>query len=102
MTKVKNLSMAIAGATLIASSTALNLATTQPADAAAIRAGMFNTNTLAANDDLSTNAVSLGFDANFFGRTNNSVYVNNNGNLTFNGLLSTYTPFGLTATHSEI
>jgi len=30
------------------------------------------------------------------------VYVNNNGNLTFNGSLSTYTPFGLTATNKEI
>lgn len=30
------------------------------------------------------------------------MYVNNNGNLTFNGSLSTYTPFGLTATNKEI
>ncbi len=102
MTNVKNLSMIIAGAAWIATSTALNLAITQPADAAAIRAGMFNTNTLPANDDLSTDAVSFGFNANFFGRTNNSVYVNNNGNLTFTSPLSEYTPFGVTATHSEI
>jgi hypothetical protein len=102
MTIVKNLSMAVAGAALIASSTALSLATTQPANAAAIRTGLFNTNTLSANDDDSTGSVSLGFDANFFGRTSDSVYVNNNGNLTFNEPLSTYTPFGLTATHTEI
>lgn len=57
----------------------------------------FNANTLAANDDLSTGAVSMGFDFNFFGTTYNQLYVNNNGNVTFNAAMSTYTPFGLTA-----
>ena len=41
------------------------------------------TNTLSANDDESTGAVDLGFTANFFGTMYSSVYVNNNGNVTF-------------------
>lgn len=56
----------------------------------------FNTNTLAANDDSSTAAVNLGFTFNFFGNDYTQTYVNNNGNVTFGGALSTYTPFGLT------
>ncbi len=52
-------------------------------------------NTLAANDDGSTSLVSLGFSANFFGTTYTDGYVNNNGNLTFTGPLSQYTPQGI-------
>lgn len=67
------------------------------AQAAAIRdASLFTDNTLAANDDGSTAAVGLGFDINFFGTSYSSLYVNNNGNATFSGPLSTYTPFGIT------
>jgi hypothetical protein len=54
------------------------------------------TNVLAANDDGSTGLVNIGFSANFFGTTHTQLYVNNNGNVTFNGPLSTFTPFGLT------
>jgi len=39
--------------------------------------------TLARNDDSSTGIVELGFDLNFFGTTYDSVYVNNNGNISF-------------------
>ena len=56
----------------------------------------FSSNTLAANDDDSTGAVPLGFEINFFGGRYSSVYVNNNGNITFNGSQGTYTPYGLT------
>ena len=59
--------------------------------AGAIRPG-FNSNTLPANDDDSTGLVSIGFTANFFGDSYSSLYVNNNGNLTFTGPLSTFTP----------
>ncbi|HAL39559.1 MAG TPA: VPLPA-CTERM sorting domain-containing protein [Polaromonas sp.] len=61
-------------------------------------ASLFTTNTLARNDDSSTGLVSMGFTnpANFFGTTYSNLYVNNNGNVTFNTPLSTYTPFGLT------
>jgi hypothetical protein len=47
---------------------------------------------LARNDDESTGLVTTGFNMNFFGNIQNNVYVNNNGNVTFTGSLSTYTP----------
>ena len=55
----------------------------------------FNANTLAANDDGSTGAVPLGFSVNFFGANSTTVFVNNNGNVTFTNSLSQYTPNGL-------
>jgi hypothetical protein len=54
-------------------------------------------NTLAANDDGSTGAVNLGFSANLFGVTTDTIYVNNNGNVTFQSALRQYTPNGLAA-----
>lgn len=60
----------------------------------------FSTNTLAANDDGSTGAIPLGFTVNYFGLNSGAetqVYVNNNGNITFDHALSAYTPTGLTA-----
>jgi Zn-dependent metalloprotease len=53
-------------------------------------------NVLARNDDGSTDRVQLPFPVNFFGNTHNSLYVNNNGNVTFDAPLAAYTPFGLT------
>jgi hypothetical protein len=44
----------------------------------------------------------MGFNIDFFGVTYNSAYVNNNGNITFSGPLSTYTPFGLAASSQSI
>jgi len=55
-------------------------------------------NTLPANDDGSTSPVSLPFTLNFYGQSYTSIWVNNNGNVTFNGALGTYTPFGLQST----
>src|ERR1035437_4435817 len=55
----------------------------------------FHAKTLPANDDGSTGAVALGFTANFFGATTSTVFVNNNGNVTFTSSLSQYTPNGL-------
>src|SRR5581483_4424639 len=57
--------------------------------------GGFSSSTLAANDDGSTSAVALGFAVDFFGSNTSTVYVNNNGNITFNGALSQFTPNGL-------
>ena len=62
----------------------------------------FTTSTLPANDDGSTGPVNLGFAANFFGTTYTQAYVNNNGNITFTGPLSTYTPFGITGSTTPI
>lgn len=67
------------------------------ANAGAIHdAGLF-TNTLAANDDGSTGQVNLGFTANINGSNYNQTYVNNNGNITFNNALSTFTPSAISS-----
>jgi Ca2+-binding RTX toxin-like protein len=50
---------------------------------------------LGRNDDSSTGLVPIGFNINFSGTSYSSLYVNNNGNVTFTSSLSTYTPFGL-------
>ena len=52
-------------------------------------------NELSANDDGSTDAVALPFSPNFFGTTYSSLFVNNNGNVTFDSRLGTFTPFDL-------
>jgi filamentous hemagglutinin family protein len=62
-----------------------------------IREG-FNSNILARNDDGSTGLVPLGFTVNFFGSVQDSLYVNNNGNVTFDSPLGTFTPFPLNNT----
>jgi hypothetical protein len=54
------------------------------------------------NDDGSTSAVQLPFQVNFFGRSYNQLWVNNNGNVTFDEPLWTYTPFGLAGTSAVI
>jgi hypothetical protein len=66
------------------------------AQASTIEPG-FNASTLPRNDDGSTGLVPIGFGFNFFGTTYTQLYVNNNGNVTFNNPLSTFTPFGLTS-----
>jgi alpha-tubulin suppressor-like RCC1 family protein len=58
--------------------------------------------TLPANDDGSTGAVNLPFPVNFFGTTYSYLYVNNNGNVTFQAPLGTYTPFTITASTPPI
>jgi hypothetical protein len=46
--------------------------------------------------------VNLGFSADFFGTTYTQAYVNNNGNITFDSPLATFTPFGLNGTNRVI
>lgn len=58
----------------------------------------FTANTLAANDDGSTGLIPLGFNVNYFGTPYTGVFVNNNGNVTFNGPLAAFTPFSLLST----
>jgi RHS repeat-associated protein len=62
----------------------------------------FTADSLAANDDGSTGQVDIGFDANFFGTTYSQLFVNNNGNVTFDSALSTFTPFDLLQTDRAI
>src|SRR3990167_1174497 len=71
------------------------------ANAGAVRSG-FNDNSLAANDDGSTELVPINFEINFYGLTFDSLYVNNNGNVTFDDALEDYTPFDLTSTGWQI
>lgn len=72
------------------------VATASPASAQAIRADAgFGANFLPSNDDGSTELVDIGFTVNFFGVTGTEAYINNNGNITFDEDLSTYTPFDL-------
>lgn len=59
-----------------------------------IRSG-FDNNFLAANDDGSTGLVDLGFTIDFFGNQFSSAYLNNNGNITFDQALSSFTPSGV-------
>ncbi|KKO46339.1 autotransporter [Arsukibacterium ikkense] len=79
----------------------LTLTTAFASNASIIEPG-FNAATLAPNDDGSTGAVNIGFNVNFFGLTFSQLFVNNNGNVTFDSALSTYTPFDLTSTGQQI
>ena len=81
---------------------ALCFAVAQPADAGAVRGGLFDSSTLARNDDGSTGLVGIGFDTNFFGTTYNQLFVNNNGNATFDSPLGTFTPFPIATTETVI
>jgi uncharacterized repeat protein (TIGR01451 family) len=62
----------------------------------------FTVNSLPRNDDDSTSSVPLGFTLDFFGNPYNRVFVNNNGNVTFDSALGTFTPFDLTSTRRII
>lgn len=55
----------------------------------------FDKNFMPVGDDGATAAVSLGFNANFFGTTYADTYVGSNGFLTFNSGYGSYTPSGL-------
>ncbi|MCP5271329.1 MAG: PEP-CTERM sorting domain-containing protein [Burkholderiaceae bacterium] len=89
--------------TLAACAFAVAAVAAVPAHAGAIRlASEFTDFTLAANDDGSTGLVNLGFTANFYGLNRTQLYVNNNGNVTFDSPLSTFTPFNLSNTNRQI
>lgn len=56
----------------------------------------FTSNTFARNDDGSI-LVTLPFSIDFYGISTSSVYLNNNGNITFSAPLGTFTPFAITS-----
>ena len=62
----------------------------------------FTANVLLPNDDGSSAEVPLPFAVNFFGTTFNSLFVNNNGNVTFVQALSEFTPTGLNSDNGGI
>ena len=79
------------------------LIATGAAQAGAIHdAGLFSGHTLGANDDSSTGHVDIGFAVNFFGVNASQLFVNNNGNITFDSASSTFTPFALSTTNRQI
>lgn len=65
----------------------------------AVRPGFTNGGTLGPSDDGSTAAVPLGFSSsiNFFGPNYASLYINNNGNVTFQNASTDFMPGGLTS-----
>jgi len=67
----------------------------------AIRGG-FSDAVLPANDDGSTGFTNFGFNVNYFGSTYSGAYLNNNGNLTFDYSMYTFTPFPLTTSDVRI
>jgi hypothetical protein len=78
-----------------------------PAATAVITTGQvdasgFYANTFGPSDDGSTRAVPLGFDINFNGHTQNAVFLNMNGNLTFDASQSEYRGFPLVNSPLEI
>ena len=64
----------------------------------AIRHADLFTTELPQNDDGYTDLLPIGFNVNFFGREFNNLYVNNNGNVSFDRPLYTFTPFSLLTT----
>jgi len=54
--------------------------------------GSFGTLAMGKNDDGSSSRRNLPFAINFYGNTFNNFFVNNNGNITFNNSLGTFTP----------
>jgi len=90
----------IAGMAITAASCSF-LAPLANADAVRTDAG-FTSNILTRNDDGSTGSVSLPFTFNFFGVNENHLFVNNNGNVTFDSALGTFTPFPLLTTATKI
>jgi len=66
-----------------------------------VRAG-FDSLTLGPIDDFNSDLATIGFTVDFFGTSYSSLFVNNNGNVTFDSALLTFTPFPLLTTNRVI
>jgi hypothetical protein len=91
-----NLTRTLAKA-MFAGSLALGLGLQAPAGAVPLDSGFggvanFGSLAMNPNDDGSSSRLNLPFDVNFFGQTYNTFFINNNGNITFNGPVGTFTP----------
>lgn len=99
------LALATATALLLASPT---FATTSIIpDSALVSSTDYFTNNLGTsamdrNDDGSSALINLGFNFTLYGTTYTSLYINNNGNVTFNNPVSSYTPTGPTGVNEPI
>lgn len=100
-TQPKLIQKACLALAVAALATSLILPTAANAQAIVNSAG-YTANTLNRNDDGSTGLVNIGFTANFFGTNYSSLFVNNNGNVTFNAPLGAFTPFNLVTTATPI
>jgi hypothetical protein len=78
----------------LAAATALTMSA---AHAGAVHDASLFTTVLPANDDGSTGLVNLGFNAKINSTTYSQTYVNNNGNVTFNASLATFTPAAISS-----
>jgi hypothetical protein len=68
------------------------------ASAAILTPAGFSSNVLPATDNGSTGSLALGFMVNFFGASYTQVFVNNNGNVTFDAQLADYLPYPIVST----
>jgi hypothetical protein len=69
----------------------------------ACSAPCFDQTILPRNDDGSSVAAEpIGFPVNFFGQTYTGAFVNNNGNITFDGPLGVFTPFPINSASEKI
>jgi Nidogen-like len=93
---------ALAGAGVLAQAPWQASPVASAADSALVDTTACAANQLNANDDGSTAQVDIGFTVNFFGGQFSKLWVNNNGNVTFDGSLSTFTPFPLSTTSRKI
>ncbi len=88
---------------VLAATLAVGLGLAANASAAAMqRLSGCTASTLPGNDDGSTGSVPLGFQLYFQGTNYDHVFVNNNGNVTFGGSLSAYTPSPIGTSPSPI
>lgn len=62
----------------------------------------FSTNVLSVGDDVSSGLVPIGFTINLSGTSYSSLYVNDNGNVTFDGPVFVYAAVPLTSTTTRI
>ncbi|MEE8107282.1 MAG: nidogen-like domain-containing protein [Planctomycetota bacterium] len=77
------------------------VATDAQADPVRANAG-FNASTLGPIDDAPSAFTPIGFTVDFFGTNYSSLFVNNNGNVTFDAALPAFTPFPLLTTSRVI
>ncbi|MBB5192703.1 hypothetical protein HNQ50_003447 [Silvimonas terrae] len=98
---------AIAAATTIMLSAAAHATVTTLPDSALTPSTSYYTDNLGSlamtpNDDGSSSLINLGFNFTLYGTTYNSLYINNNGNVTFLNALGAYTPTGPTGVNVPI
>jgi Carboxypeptidase regulatory-like domain len=92
-TRLLLLFAALLGALMMMAGTAHAGAVQNPAGCTPAPGHFDSTNSLPADDDgSSATAIPLGFSINFEGQAYSTAWVNNNGNITFDSALSTFTP----------